>query len=56
MTNPAIESSGLTKRFGSTAVVDGLDLRVDRGTVLALLGPNDSGIMPLAVQALKRER
>lgn len=43
MTDPAIETNELTKRFDTTAVVDVLDLRVERGTVLALLGPNGSG-------------
>jgi len=43
MTDAAIETHALTKRFDTTAVVDGLDLRLERGTVLALLGPNGSG-------------
>jgi daunorubicin resistance ABC transporter ATP-binding subunit len=40
---PAIEASGLTKRFGDFVAVDGLDLRVDTGTVVSLLGPNGAG-------------
>lgn len=40
---PAIQASGLTKRFGSFAAVDGLDLRVETGTVVSLLGPNGAG-------------
>ncbi|SDM18220.1 ABC transporter ATP-binding protein [Allokutzneria albata] len=39
----ALDVSGLVKRFGSTTAVDGLDLRVARGTVFALLGPNGAG-------------
>ncbi len=35
--------SGLVKRYGSTTAVAGLDLRVNRGQVLALLGPNGAG-------------
>ncbi len=35
--------SGLVRRFGSTTAVDGLDLRLDTGQVLALLGPNGAG-------------
>ena len=31
------------KRFGGVHAVDGLDLRVERGTVHALIGPNGSG-------------
>jgi len=40
---PAVEVSGLVKRYGSTTAVDGVDLRLDRGQVLALLGPNGAG-------------
>ncbi|MGA7206368.1 MAG: ABC transporter ATP-binding protein [Specibacter sp.] len=42
-TTPAIEVSGLRKRFGQTNALDGLDLRVDQGTVAGFLGPNGSG-------------
>ena len=38
-----IEAQGLTKAFGSTRVLEGLDLRVEAGTVYALLGPNGAG-------------
>ena len=31
------------KRYGRTPAVDGLDLRVERGTVAAVLGPNGAG-------------
>ncbi|MCV7256555.1 ABC transporter ATP-binding protein [Mycolicibacterium fluoranthenivorans] len=34
---------GVTKRFGSTTAVSGLDLDVQRAEVLALLGPNGAG-------------
>jgi ABC-2 type transport system ATP-binding protein len=40
---PAVELSGLVKRFGQTTAVDGLSLRLNRGQVLALLGPNGAG-------------
>ncbi|MCT2583295.1 ABC transporter ATP-binding protein [Actinophytocola gossypii] len=40
---PAVDVSGLVKRFGPTTAVDGLSLRLDQGTVLALLGPNGAG-------------
>ncbi len=33
----------LVVRYGSFAAVDGVDLRVDRGQVVALLGPNGAG-------------
>src|SRR5688572_32204900 len=39
----AIETSGLVKHFGATRAVDGLDLRIERGTVYGLLGPNGAG-------------
>ena len=38
-----IEVEGLTKAFGATRVLDGLDLRVEAGEVFALLGPNGAG-------------
>ena len=34
---------GVTKRYGSTTAVSGLDLDVQRAEVLALLGPNGAG-------------
>ena len=40
---PAVSVRGLVKRYGATTAVDGLDLRLDPGTVLALLGPNGAG-------------
>jgi ABC-2 type transport system ATP-binding protein len=39
----AIETLGLTKRFGAHAAVDGIDLAVPRGAVFGFLGPNGSG-------------
>ena len=41
--DPMIESSGLTKRFGETVALAGLDLAAARGTVLGVLGPNGAG-------------
>ncbi len=40
---PAIEARGLTKRYGPRQALAGVDLRVDKGEVLALLGPNGAG-------------
>ncbi|MGA8334026.1 MAG: ATP-binding cassette domain-containing protein [Solirubrobacteraceae bacterium] len=40
---PAIETEGLTKRFGEFTAVADLDLRVDTGTVVSLLGSNGAG-------------
>ncbi len=39
----AIETFGLTKRFGEVAVVDELHLSVPSGSVFGFLGPNGSG-------------
>src|SRR5215218_4961994 len=39
----AIRVRGLRKSFGSQVVLDGIDLDVQAGTVVALLGPNGAG-------------
>jgi len=39
----AIETRGLSKRFGRSTVVDSIDLAVPRGAVFGFLGPNGSG-------------
>ncbi|MET0725954.1 MAG: ABC transporter ATP-binding protein [Leifsonia sp.] len=39
----AIETTGLSKRFGRQNAVDGIDLAVPRGSVFGFLGPNGSG-------------
>ena len=39
----AVETHRLRKSYGSGPVLDGIDLRVDRGSVFALLGPNGAG-------------
>jgi len=39
----AIVAQGLTKRFGSTVALDGLDLEAAAGSVLGVLGPNGAG-------------
>ena len=39
----AISARGLRKSFGDKTVLDGIDLTVPRGTILALLGPNGAG-------------
>ncbi len=40
---PAIETVGLTKRFGERTALDGIDLRVPRGCAFGFLGPNGAG-------------
>jgi daunorubicin resistance ABC transporter ATP-binding subunit len=39
----AVEVEGLVKSFGEVTALDGLDLRVDTGTVFGMLGPNGAG-------------
>ncbi len=38
-----LELEGLRKRYGSIWALNGIDLKVDKGEVLGLLGPNGSG-------------
>jgi polar amino acid transport system ATP-binding protein len=40
---PVLEVSGLRKRFGDTLALDGIDLKVYEGEVVAILGPSGSG-------------
>jgi len=40
---PAVEVTGLVKRYGAKTAVNGLDLSVPRGCVAAVLGPNGAG-------------
>jgi ABC-2 type transport system ATP-binding protein len=39
----AVETHGLTKRFGPTVAVDGVELLVPRGSAFGYLGPNGAG-------------
>lgn len=43
MQETIIKTKGLTKRYGETRAVDGLDLEIRRGEVFGLLGPNGAG-------------
>ena len=43
MTTPVIETSGLSKDFGSILAVDNLSLSIPKGSVFGLLGPNGAG-------------
>src|SRR5262245_43863093 len=40
---PVVETEDLTKRFGSRLAVDGVDLRIPRGSAFGYLGPNGAG-------------
>lgn len=39
----ALEVQGLTKSFGATHALDGLDLTVPRGSTVGLIGPRGAG-------------
>jgi len=43
MSEPLIRATGLTKRFGPFTALNGIDLEVRKGEVLALLGDNGAG-------------
>lgn len=43
MSDPVIDVSGLTKRYGDKTVVDRLSMQVQRGEIYGFLGPNGSG-------------
>src|SRR6516165_1801469 len=40
---PVIEVTGLTKRYGGQAVVDGISFHVEQGEIFGILGPNGAG-------------
>ncbi len=42
-TQAALEVRALVKKFGETRALDGLDLKVQRGELYGLIGPNASG-------------
>lgn len=41
--NAIAEARGLTKRYGSTLALDGVDFEVDAGRIVGLIGPNGAG-------------
>jgi len=43
VTPPVVELEGARKRYGSVEALRGVDLRIDRGEVVAILGPNGAG-------------
>ncbi len=43
MIQPSVETRGLTRRFGALTAVQDLTIRIEKGEVFGLLGPNGSG-------------
>lgn len=43
MTDFAITTEGLSKRFANVTALDGVDLTVETGSAFGLLGPNGAG-------------
>ena len=43
MIQPSVETHGLTRRFGALTAVQDLTIRIEKGEVFGLLGPNGSG-------------
>jgi len=43
VTAPLLSCRGVTRRFGGLLALDSLDLAVEQGSVLGLIGPNGSG-------------
>ncbi len=43
MNDVVISASGLRKRYGAVAAVDGIELAIRRGEIFGLLGPNGAG-------------
>ena len=43
MRDDVVVTNALTKRFGELVAVSGLDLKIQRGVVYGLIGPNGSG-------------
>jgi len=43
MNSPIIEATAISKSFGKVPAVQGVDLGVEQGSVVALLGPNGAG-------------
>ena len=43
MPPPVLSATGITKRYGRTVALGGVDLHLDAGELVGLLGPNGAG-------------
>jgi polar amino acid transport system ATP-binding protein len=43
MTGPMVKAEGVHKRYGANEVLKGIDLEVEKGEVMCMLGPSGSG-------------
>jgi ABC-type branched-subunit amino acid transport system ATPase component len=43
MTEPILQATGVTVRFGGVVALDGIDFRADAGAITGLVGPNGAG-------------
>ncbi|WP_034218346.1 ATP-binding cassette domain-containing protein, partial [Actinoplanes subtropicus] len=43
MTSPVLQAKGLTKRYGRVVAIDGSDLELYPGEILAVIGDNGAG-------------
>lgn len=56
MNDFAVSVAAVSKRYGKFAALDGLDLEVERGSIVGLVGPNGAGkttLISLLVGALR---
>lgn len=49
--NTVFETNNLSKRFGDTTALDGIELQIPSGSVVGLIGPNGSGKSTLLLHA-----